>query len=31
MIIQAGQKNIPIKSVPVRTNPDVRPSRLMKS
>jgi len=30
-IIQAGQKNIPIKSVPIRTNPDLRPSRLMKS
>ncbi len=30
-IIQAGQKNIPILSVPVRTNPDLRPSRLVKS
>lgn len=30
-IIQAGQKNIPIASVPVRTNPDLRPSRLVKS
>ena len=30
-IIQAGQKNIPIKSVPIRTNADLRPSRLMKS
>ena len=30
-IIQAGQKNIVIKSVPVRTNADLRPSRLVKS
>ena len=30
-IIQAGQKNIPILSVPVRTNADMRPSRLVKS
>ncbi len=30
MVIQAGQKNIPITSVPVRTNPDLRPSRLVK-
>ena len=30
-IIQAGQKNIPITSVPIRTNPDLRPSRLIKS
>ena len=30
-IIQAGQKNIPIKSVPIRTNADLRPSRLVKS
>ncbi|HXU46436.1 MAG TPA: glycosyltransferase family 2 protein [Thermoanaerobaculia bacterium] len=29
-IIQAGQKNIPITWVPVRTNPDLRPSRLVK-
>ena len=29
-IIQAGQKNIPITSVPVRTNPVTRPSRLIK-
>jgi glycosyltransferase involved in cell wall biosynthesis len=30
-IIQAGQKNIPAVSVPIRTNPYTRPSRLMKS
>ncbi len=30
MIIQAGQKNIPITSVPVRTNPVTRPSRLIR-
>lgn len=30
-IIQAGQKGIPIKSVPIRTNGYLRPSRLMKS
>jgi glycosyltransferase involved in cell wall biosynthesis len=30
-IIQAGQKNIPITSVPIRTNADLRPSRLVKS
>lgn len=30
-IIQAGQKNIPITWVPVRTNPYLRPSRLFKS
>ncbi len=30
-IIQAGQRNIAIMSVPVRTNPDLRPSRLMTS
>lgn len=30
-IIQAGQKNIPILSVPVRTNAELRPSRLVKS
>lgn len=30
-IIQAGQKNIPIKSVAIRTNADLRPSRLLKS
>lgn len=30
-IIQAGQKGIPITSVPIRTNPFLRPSRLMKS
>lgn len=30
-IIQAGQKNIAILSVPVRTNADLRPSRLISS
>lgn len=30
-IIQAGQKGIPIVSVPIRTNPFLRPSRLLKS
>ena len=30
-IIQAGQRNIAIASVPVRTNPDLRPSRLIRS
>jgi glycosyltransferase involved in cell wall biosynthesis len=30
-IIQAGQKNIPITNVPIRTNGYLRPSRLMKS
>ncbi|BCL60650.1 glycosyl transferase [Desulfomarina profundi] len=30
-IIQAGQKNIVIVSVPIRTNPFLRPSRLMRS
>jgi len=30
-IIQAGQKNMAIVSVPVRTNEDLRPSRLVKS
>lgn len=30
-IIQAGQKNITIASVPIRTNGDLRPSRLVKS
>lgn len=30
-IIQAGRKNIPIVSVPVRVNPVHRPSRLVKS
>ncbi len=30
-IIQAGQKNMAILSVPVRVNEDLRPSRLMKS
>ena len=30
-IIQAGQKNMAITSVPIRTNGDLRPSRLMTS
>lgn len=30
-IIQAGQKNISIASVPIRVNEDLRPSRLVKS
>ena len=30
-IIQAGQKNISITSVPIRTNEDLRPSRLLSS
>ena len=30
-IIQAGQKNIPICSVPISTNNDLRPSRLVRS
>jgi len=30
-IIQAGQKNMAITSVPIRTNEDLRPSRLLKS
>lgn len=30
-IIQAGQKNIPVVTVPVRVNADLRPSRLVKS
>jgi glycosyltransferase involved in cell wall biosynthesis len=30
-IIQAGRSQIPIVSVPVETNPDLRPSRLMRS
>lgn len=30
-IIQAGRKNMAITSVPIRTNPDLRPSRLVKS
>ncbi|MBF0336096.1 MAG: glycosyltransferase family 2 protein [Alphaproteobacteria bacterium] len=30
-IIQAGRKGIPVTWVPVRTNPDLRPSRLVKS
>ncbi len=31
MVIQAGQKNMAIVSVPVRVNEDLRPSRLVKS
>ncbi len=30
-IIQAGQKNIAVTSVPIRTNEDLRPSRLVSS
>ena len=30
-IIQAGHKGIPVTSVPVRTNADLRPSRLVRS
>jgi glycosyltransferase involved in cell wall biosynthesis len=30
-IIQAGRKNIPIVSVPIKVNGDLRPSRLVKS
>jgi glycosyltransferase involved in cell wall biosynthesis len=30
-IIQAGQNDMQIRSVPIRVNPDLRPSRLMKS
>ncbi len=30
-IIQAGQKNLSIACVPVRVNPDLRPSRLVRS
>ncbi len=30
-IIQAGLSNLTVVSVPVRTNPDLRPSRLVKS
>lgn len=30
-VIQAGHKGISVTSVPVRTNPDLRPSRLFKS
>ncbi|MDP2956849.1 MAG: glycosyltransferase family 2 protein [Longimicrobiales bacterium] len=30
-IIQAGRRQIPIVSVPVRTNPNLRPSRLVRS
>jgi len=30
-IIQAGKKNIPLAHVPIRTNPETRPSRLFGS
>lgn len=30
-IIQAGHKNLAVRSVPIRVNKDVRPSRLLKS
>lgn len=30
-IIQAGQSNLRVRSVPIRTNEDLRPSRLVKS
>ena len=30
-LIQAGQNDFAVKSVPIRTNPDLRPSRLLKS
>jgi glycosyltransferase involved in cell wall biosynthesis len=30
-LIQAGRSNIRVLSVPIRTNPDMRPSRLMRS
>jgi glycosyltransferase involved in cell wall biosynthesis len=30
-IIQAGQKNLAVQSVPIRVNEDLRPSRLVKS
>jgi glycosyltransferase involved in cell wall biosynthesis len=30
-IIQAGRNDFAVKSVPIRTNPDLRPSRLLKS
>ncbi|MFD1987656.1 glycosyltransferase family 2 protein [Mesorhizobium newzealandense] len=30
-IIQAGRRNIPITSIPIRVNGDLRPSRLVKS
>lgn len=30
-LIQAGQKNMAVVSVPIRVNPDLRPSRLVKS
>jgi len=31
MVIQAGRKGIPITWIPVKTNPQLRPSRLIKS
>ncbi len=30
-LIQAGQNNMAVVSVPIRTNPDLRPSRLLRS
>ncbi len=30
-LIQAGTRNIPVVNVPIQTNPDLRPSRLVKS
>ncbi len=30
-LIQAGRSDIPLTSVPIRVNPDLRPSRLMRS
>lgn len=30
-LIQAGRLNVPVASVPVKVNPDTRPSRLMRS
>jgi glycosyltransferase involved in cell wall biosynthesis len=31
MLIQAGRKNLAVRSVPIRTNPPTRPSRLFRS
>jgi glycosyltransferase involved in cell wall biosynthesis len=31
MLIQAGQKNMAVISIPIRINPDLRPSRLVRS
>lgn len=30
-LVQAGRKGLVVRSVPIRTNPDLRPSRLVKS